>query len=97
VAGQWEAEIKFNVGRTRHMFTLETQGNEIGGQYAGRLVKGPVKGRIDGAKVEFAAAGRYEGTTLRYAYKGTVDGGRMTGVVDLGEYGKAEFTAQRKA
>lgn len=97
VAGQWEAEIKFNVGRTRHMFTLETQGNEIGGQYAGRLVKGPVKGRIDGAKVEFAAAGRYEGTTLRYAYKGTVNGGRMTGVVDLGEYGKAEFTAQRKA
>lgn len=96
VAGVWEAEISFKVGSTRHTFRLDPNGNQIAGQYTGRLVKGPIRGHIDGNKVEFASGGRYEGTSLRYTYKGAFNGNRMSGTVDMGEYGIASFSATRK-
>jgi hypothetical protein len=55
------------------------------------------KGHIDGNKVQFTSGGRIEGPSLHYTYKGTFDGTRMTGDVDLGEYGMATFSATRKA
>lgn len=97
VAGLWEAEIKFKVGAARHTFYLDAKANQLTGQYTGRLVKGPLKGHVDGNKVEFASGGRFEGTSLHYTYKGTFNGTKMSGMVDLGEYGKATFTATRKA
>ena len=63
----------------------------------GRLVKGALKGHVDGNKVEFSSRSRIEGTSLEYTYKGTFDGKQMSGQVDLGEYGTASFTATRKA
>ncbi|HZO57691.1 MAG TPA: aminotransferase class V-fold PLP-dependent enzyme [Bryobacteraceae bacterium] len=96
VAGLWEAEISFKVGSTRHTFYLDADANQISGQYTGRLVKGSLKGHIDGNTVEFTGGGRYEGTSLRYTYEGTFEGKRMSGTVDLGEYGKASFSATRK-
>ena len=71
--------------------------NQLSGQYTGRLVKGPLKGHVDGNKVEFSSGGKIEGTSLHYTYTGTFDGKRMSGTVDLGEYGKAAFSATRKA
>jgi hypothetical protein len=97
VAGLWEADLHFKVGSTRHTFYLEAKGNRISGQYTGRLVKGPLKGHVDGDKVEFSSSGRYEGTSLHYTYKGTFAGKKMSGTVDLGEYGTARFSATRKA
>ena len=97
VGGLWEAELQFKVGTARHTFYLDPKGNNIGGQYTGRLVKGPLKGHIDGNKVEFSSGGRYEGTSLHYTYQGTFESNRMSGAVDMGEYGMARFTATRKA
>jgi D-glucosaminate-6-phosphate ammonia-lyase len=97
VSGLWEAELRFKVGSARHTFYLDPKGNKINGPYTGRLVKGPLKGHIDGNKVHFTSGGRIEGTSLRYTYKGTFDGTRMTGDVDLGEYGMATFSAIRKS
>jgi L-seryl-tRNA(Ser) seleniumtransferase len=97
VTGLWEAELQFQVGSARHTFYLDPKGNNITGQYSGRLVKGPLRGHIDGNKVEFSGGGRIEGASLRYTYKGTFDGSQMSGTVDLGEYGTARFSATRKA
>jgi L-seryl-tRNA(Ser) seleniumtransferase len=97
VAGLWEAEIQFTATSTRHTFYLDPDGNHVSGQYTGRLIRGPLKGHIDGNKVEFSSSGRIEGTSLHYTYKGTFDGSRMSGTVSLGEYGMASFTATRKA
>jgi L-seryl-tRNA(Ser) seleniumtransferase len=97
IAGLWEAELQFTAASARHTFYLDPNGNAISGQYTGRLVKGPLKGHIDGNKVEFSSGGRIEGASLHYTYKGTFDGQRMWGTVDLGEYGTARFTATRKA
>ncbi|MBK9165956.1 MAG: aminotransferase class V-fold PLP-dependent enzyme [Bryobacterales bacterium] len=96
VRGLWEADLEFSVGSVRHTFYLDPKGNAISGQYTGRLVKGPLSGHIDGNRVQFAGGGRIEGANLRYTYKGAIDGNRMSGVVELGEYGTAKFTAARK-
>jgi hypothetical protein len=97
VSGLWDAQLEFSVGSTRHTFYLDPKGNAVSGQYAARLVKGPLKGHIDGNKIEFSSSGRIEGTSLRYKYQGTFDGKQMSGTVDMGEYGTARFTATRKA
>jgi D-glucosaminate-6-phosphate ammonia-lyase len=97
VAGLWEAVLKFGVGSAHHTFYLDPKDNNLSGQYTGRLVKGPLKGHIDGNKVEFTGGGRVEGASLQYTYKGTFDGKQMAGTVELGEYGTARFSATRKA
>jgi hypothetical protein len=97
VSGLWEARLEFSVGATRHTFYLDPKGNTITGQYTGRLVKGPLRGHIDGNQVEFSGGGRVEAASLRYTYKGTFDGKAMSGTVELGEYGTARFTATRRA
>lgn len=96
VSGLWEARLEFSVGHATHTFYLDAQGNNINGQYTGRLVKGPLKGQVDGNKVEFTGGGRIEGASLRYSYSGAFDGRQMTGTVNLGEYGTAKFTATRR-
>lgn len=97
VSGLWDAHLEFSVGSTRHSFYLDPKGNAVSGQYSARLLKGPLKGHIDGNKIEFSSGGRIEGTSLRYKYQGTFDGKQMSGTVDMGEYGTARFTATRKA
>ncbi|MBL8213192.1 MAG: aminotransferase class V-fold PLP-dependent enzyme [Bryobacterales bacterium] len=97
LAGTWEADLTFKVGTARHSFQLTPAANTIVGNYTGRLVKGPIKGQIDGSNFEFSTSCRYEGTSLHYTYKGTLDGDRLTGTVDLGEYGQATFTATRRS
>jgi L-seryl-tRNA(Ser) seleniumtransferase len=97
VTGLWEALLEFSSGSTRHTFYLDPKGNAVTGQYTGRLVKGPLRGHLDGSKIEFSGGGRIEGASLRYTYKGTFDGTQMSGTVELGEYGTARFSATRKA
>ena len=97
VAGMWESVLQFKVGTALHTFYLDANGNDLSGQYSGRLVRGSLKGHVDGNHVEFSTSGKLEGTSLQYTYKGTFDGKRMSGAVDLGEYGAATFTATRKA
>lgn len=97
ISGLWEAQLQFSVGSSRHSFYLDSKGNALTGQYTARLLKGPLKGHIDGNKIQFSSGGRIEGTSLHYTYKGTFDGKQMSGTVDLGEYGTARFSATRKA
>lgn len=97
VSGMWDARLDFTTGHARHTFYLDPKGSNLTGQYSGRLIKGALKGHIDGDKVQFSSSGKIEGQTLHYTYKGTVEGNKMSGTVDLGEYGQAKFTATRKA
>ena len=69
----------------------------MSGVHSGRIAQGDVRGTIDGNRIEFRSSGRYEGASLSYKFTGTVAGNRMSGEVDLGEYGKAHWMAQRPA
>src|ERR1039457_5729106 len=66
-----------------------------GGTDRGAVLSGKLTGAVEGRRVTFRSAQRIEGTTLHYEFSGDVTGGRIEGVVKLGEYGQARFAAQR--
>jgi L-seryl-tRNA(Ser) seleniumtransferase len=95
LTGRWSAELVFVRGSARHQLFFETEGNELRGTYQGRSGLGEITGTIDGDRVRFRTRMRYEGANLEYLFTGQVHGGEISGEVDLGEYGRAQWRAQR--
>jgi L-seryl-tRNA(Ser) seleniumtransferase len=95
VTGEWVADLAFVSGSSRHHFTIEQHDGEIGGTHRGDVLSGRLTGAVEGRRVTFRSGQRIEGATLNYEFSGDVAGGRMEGVVKLGEYGQARWTAQR--
>ncbi len=65
------------------------------GQHRGEVLSGDVRGRREGNRVSLRSSHHIEGTSIGYGFDGTLAGNSITGTVDLGEYGKAQFTARR--
>jgi len=95
VAGRWDAIIEYQRGTAQHMLTFEQQGAQLTGTHQGEIVSGDLRGGVAGNLVHFSAGHRIEGTHLHFGFKGSVEGDTMAGSVDLGEYGRAKFTAKR--
>jgi len=95
VTGEWVADLAFVSGSSRHHFTFEQRDRQLGGIDRGDILSGKLTGAVEGRRVTFRSAQRIEGSTLRFEFSGDVAGGQMEGVVELGEYGQARFTAQR--
>jgi len=95
VAGQWDVELRYVRGEASHTLFLEEREGRIMGQHRGEILSGDVRGSRAGNHVTFRSSHRFEGTSIGYGFDGTVAGDSMTGTVDLGEYGKAQFTARR--
>ncbi len=97
IAGQWDTDMEFVSGVSRRTLLLETEGNRITGTHIGWKLRGELAGTIDGDQIRIRSSFPYEGTRLRYNFTGRVSGDSMTGEVDLGEYGRARWTARRQA
>jgi seryl-tRNA(Sec) selenium transferase len=95
VAGQWQAEITFLRGSATHTLILEQQGATLVGTHRGEYVSGDLSGSVAANQVHFRSSQKIEGQRLSYEFTGTVDGDKMAGSVNLGEYGDARWTAQR--
>ena len=52
---------------------------------------------MDGDRVRFRSSLPHEGTRLGYRFDGRIQGETIAGEVDMGEYGKARWTARRQA
>jgi D-glucosaminate-6-phosphate ammonia-lyase len=96
IAGNWVAEIEYEMGSAEHKLALTTAGNSVSGSHAGWAYKGDIKGAVDGSRVDFRSSMPCEGTHLTYRFTGTVTGDQMSGEVGLGEYGKARWRARRQ-
>jgi uncharacterized pyridoxal phosphate-dependent enzyme len=95
VAGQWEMEMQFQRGSAAHVMILEQRGSSLVGTHRGEFVTGDLSGYVAGNQVRFHSSQKIEGTRLSYEFTGAVDGDRMSGTVDMGEYGPARWTARR--
>ena len=95
VAGQWQAEITFLRGSAKHTLLLEQHGQDLVGTHLGEFVSGDLAGTVTANKVHFRSSQRIQGQRLSYDFSGTLDGDKMTGTVNLGEYGEARWTAER--
>ncbi len=95
VGGEWVAELTYMSGSSRHRFTIEQHEAKLSGVHHGETLQGNLSGTVDGRRVTMRDSERIQGATLHYEFSGDVEGGRMEGVVKLGEYGQAKWTAQR--
>lgn len=96
VAGQWEAHLDFFLGGADHTFVFEQQGADLVGTHRGDILSGDLRGIVEADQIRFRSSHKYEGTRLTYEFTGRVDGDTMHGEVGLGEYGKAQWSAQRR-
>ena len=95
ISGTWDAEIQYEVGSARHKLFLTAKENRVTGSHSGWAFQGDLTGRIDGDKVDLRSSLPVEGTRLSYLFQGTAAGDKMSGTVNLGEYGTARWTARR--
>ncbi len=95
VNGRWDVRIDFIQGSAGHVITLEQKGNQLYGTYFGEHVRGDLAGSMSGSTVKFRSRQRYEGTVLDYRFEGELTQNRIEGTVNLGEYGKARWTATK--
>jgi L-seryl-tRNA(Ser) seleniumtransferase len=95
VAGQWEATLEFDRGSAIHTLIFEQDGEKLLGTHRGEYVSGDLSGTVAANQVHFRSSQKIQGTRLFFAFSGTVDGDKMAGDVNLGEYGAARWTAHR--
>ncbi len=95
VAGQWEARLEFGRGSAGHTIVIEQDGSKLTGTHHGEFYTGDLAGAVSGNQVRFRSSMRVEGTRLSYEFAGAVDAGKITGTVNLGEYGETSWTAER--
>ena len=95
ISGQWNVEIDYLRDHAVHTLFFEQKGDLLKGSHRGEFLTGDVSGKVEGTGVRCRGSHRYEGTSIGYAFDGVVDGDTIRGTVDVGEYGKAPFTARR--
>lgn len=95
IDGQWNVRIQYFYGSADHQIVFEQKETDLVGTHRGDIVVGQLRGWVDGPNVFFASRQRYEGTTLGYEFAGRLEGDRLSGTVQMGEYGSAQWTAER--
>ena len=95
LAGQWDVHIDFGRGAATHAVVFEQDGAKVVGTHRGEFYSGDLNGTVSGKEVRFRSSMRAHGTSLGYDFTGVSNGDQLTGTVNLGEYGVANWTAKR--
>jgi D-glucosaminate-6-phosphate ammonia-lyase len=95
IAGQWQATLTFSRGSAEHTLVFEQQNDHLLGTHRGEFVSGDLTGSVTANQVHFRSSQKIEGQLLSYEFAGTVDGDKMSGTINLGEYGMATWAAER--
>ena len=96
LSGQWDVQIEYLAGRSKHTLHLKQQGNRIEGSHQGDFVSRDLSGSIDGENVQLSS--RYterHGDSLMFTFSGKAGANEMSGSLDMGEYLNAKWTAKR--
>ena len=95
VNGQWDVEMRYVRMAAKHRFVFDQDGDNLLGTHMGETTGGDLKGWIEGNEIQFRSAHPLEGAGFHFEFVGRVSGEKMAGEVDLGEYGSAQWSAQR--
>ncbi len=95
VAGQWTARLEYGRGTAVHNIVLEQNADKLTGTHEAEFDHGDLNGTVSGNVVKFQSRYRIQGQGLSYAFTGTVDGDKISGIVNMGEYGETTWTAER--
>jgi L-seryl-tRNA(Ser) seleniumtransferase len=95
VSGQWMATLTFARGSAEHRLVFEQQGTGLVGTHYGEFGSGDLTGVVTANQVHFRSSQQIEGQRLSYEFIGTADGDKMSGTLNMGEYGMSEWSAVR--
>ena len=95
LTGSWTVQIEYAAATSRHALHLRQRGNELDGAHQGDFVTRELSGSIDGDTVRLRSSYGGDGDALTFTFSGTVEGDRMSGNLDMGEYLGATWTAAR--
>jgi len=95
VAGDWQVETQYVLGRSLHAMSVQQDGSRLSGTYRSQYTRTDLQGQVVGNDVQFSAVLGYQSNMIRYAFAGHLEGDTMRGTVSLGEYGKGTWTATR--
>jgi uncharacterized pyridoxal phosphate-dependent enzyme len=95
VEGKWHVSIQYQRGRGEQQFDLKQDGSNLSGVQKGELFNAALKGTIHGNDLKLRSTMPVSGHQIEWSFTGTVDGTTASGLVDLGEYGKAAWQARR--
>jgi D-glucosaminate-6-phosphate ammonia-lyase len=95
VSGQWTARVEYGRGSATHNLVFEQSGDKLTGTHHAEFDQGDLSGMVSGNVVKFQSRYRIQGQGLSYAFTGTVEGDKISGVVNMGEYGETSWTAER--
>jgi len=95
LAGRWDVFVQYQTGSAEHKLFLSTKGNKVSGTHVGWAFEGELAGSIDADVVQLHSVMPVGGQRLNYGFSGRVSGDAMSGDLELGEYGRARWTAKR--
>jgi len=95
LAGQWDLRMEFVHGSVNHSLVLEQDGGKLVGTHHGEFASGDLSGTVAANSVRFQSGLPTEGTRVSFQFTGTAEGGKMSGTVALGEYGEAQWVAEK--
>jgi L-seryl-tRNA(Ser) seleniumtransferase len=96
LSGRWDVRIQFAAGMADHTFHVKQQGNELVGTHQGDFVARDFAGTISGSEVRLSSSiGEVHGAALSYRFTGTLEGDKISGALDMGEYLNAKWSATR--
>lgn len=95
IAGQWDLHLDFGRGSAVHTLVFEQDGNKVVGTHRGEFDQGPLNGTLSGSDLKFRSSLPTTGSRLSFEFTATLQAGALKGMVNLGEYGQASFTATR--
>ena len=96
VHGVWRVAIQYTRGIGEQQFTLAQRGCALEGMQKGELYSAALTGEIHGDQISVRSRMAVPGSTLEWDFRGIVVKDTMTGTVDLGEYGIANWEAWRE-
>ncbi|HEV8357545.1 MAG TPA: amidohydrolase family protein [Gemmatimonadales bacterium] len=97
IGGSWAMTVTSNQGPTDQTMTVAQEGASFTGTVTSHLGTQEISdGRVSGRTVTWTVSVQLGGQALTVSFRGEVDGTRMTGSADLGSFGSATFTAERK-
>jgi L-seryl-tRNA(Ser) seleniumtransferase len=96
LTGRWNVHIEFAAGSSNHTLHVKQQGNQLVGTHQGDFTPRDFSGSISGDEVRIASnIGEVHGAALTFRFTGKLDGDKMSGTLDMGEYLGAKWSATR--
>jgi L-seryl-tRNA(Ser) seleniumtransferase len=96
LTGQWDVQVTYAAGQSKHALYLRQKGNDVDGAHKGDFVTRDLNGTISGDTVRLRSnLDESHGDALNFTFTGKLSGDQIAGTLDMGEYLTATWTATR--